>query len=457
MTTVSPSRTITQSAALAYYYDGIAQALKTLPAGGPGEAFHAGLELPELDEPMRRFLAPSDLRFVELPQYAGRRLILLDLMGNPRTRTTKTFASLIMVARAVHHIRRSGRRIMILTPTSANKGTALRDAVLRAYECGLATADDLRIVTVVPEVSAGKFWRCGLDDEPEWAAGNPVARYRGPDPAGVKEIARRVAEEYGPLLARDGTDLWYTLSIDNYKVADAVRAFFEIEYLPPRDGVARMHAHAVSSAFGLLGHHFGRTLLATPHEPARYFLVQHLGAPDMVLSLGHGQVRAEDRPAYTREATGRYVQRRDQGFPTETIDPFENLDATFYTHRPPTSTEMNAIIARQGGGGIVVSRYECLQRYAQIRSLLEAADVVLPVRPDDLREWSLVMAFTGVLNGIDRGLCTAPEMVIHGSGSYSTSDFVPLPATATRRVETARDLAGVVTDAVFAAVHAAPA
>jgi hypothetical protein len=103
--------------------------------------------------------------------------------------------------------------------------------------------------------------------------------------------------------------------------------------------------------------------------------------------------------------------------------------STFYTRRPPTAERMNSIIGRFGHDGIVVSLYECLERYPQIRRLLADSSVNLPGDPRILREWSLVMAFTGVLNAIDRGLIgDEPEVVVHGSGSYATSDFAALGA-----------------------------
>jgi hypothetical protein len=108
---------------------------------------------------------------------------------------------------------------------------------------------------------------------------------------------------------------------------------------------------------------------------------------------------------------------------------------------------MNEIIGRQGGGGIVVSRYECLARYDEIRELLDGAGPTLPGDPAALREWSLVMAMTGTLNALERGLLSADEVVVHGSGSYGTEDFAPIPGWALRQVGGAPDLVRAVLDA----------
>jgi hypothetical protein len=403
-----------------------------------------------MDERMVEFLAPSRMRLVELEPYRDHRLLLLDLMGNPRTRTTKTFASLVMVARAVRFIQDTGQRVVILTPTSANKGTALRDAVLRAVTCGLVTPEQLRIVTVAPAGSLPKLWSSELDEDPELAARNPVILYHGQDPAGVKELVQWYMETGAHDLERTGVHVWHTMALDNYRVGDAARAFFENEFSPPEPAVPRIHAHAVSSAFGLLGHGFGRELAALRDSPpSRYFLVQHLNTPDMVLSLYTDRVRDEDRPRYSRDpATGLFHQADNEHFPLVTADPYERLDGTFYTRRPATSAEMNTLVRRQGGGGIVVSGHECEQRHPEIRSRLTSAGISFPRLFGDLRERSLSMAMTGVLNGIDRGIIKEPEVVVHGSGSYAGSDFRPLPRERTTPVRTADDLAGVLLGAV---------
>ncbi|MFD3328026.1 DUF6002 family protein [Streptomyces sp. NPDC058701] len=391
------------------------------PAGAHGGGFAPGWELPAPGADLERFFAPSGISAHTLDEAGGRRIGLLNLMHNPRTRTTKTFASLVIVARAVAHIRRTGEPIMIVTPSSANKATALRDAVLRAHESALVTPEQLRIVCVVPSTSTAKLWHSGLADDEASRTAHPVTVLATDEPGDVKQLARAVVDQEAEALFADtGIRLWHSLDLRNYMVADAVRALFERDFLPPGE---RTHAHSVSSAFGLLGHFHGQqwhTGKEWPGVGGQYFLVQHLGTPDMVASLHHG--RFDHRPTWVSR-DGLYHQDQDPHFPQIAHDPGEQLDATFYTHKPATSPRMNEIIRRQGGGGVVVSLMECLQRYPRIRHMLAPHGVHLPADPRDLREWSLVMALTGVLNGVDRGLIGTREILVHGSGSYGTGDF----------------------------------
>ncbi len=406
----------------------------------PGQRFEAAHALPTPSAQLAEFFDASDIAVTGLPGYAGRRLRLLDLMRNPRTRTTKTFPSRVIVARAAEHIRRTGERVMIVSPSSGNKATALRDAVLAAHETGLATADQLGVLVVVPATSRGKLWSSPLSADVGARRRNPVAVYAGPGPDQVKALAAGLVDGLGPsLYERSGIRLWYTLALDNYRVADIVRAYVEHDCLPEAEG--RLHVHAVSSAFGLLGHALGAQRLAAA-PAARYFLVQHLDTPDMVLSLYFGSAARQSLPAYEFDpVAGLYRQDADPRFPETTSAPDEVLDPTFYTRQPVTSTEMNALIRAQGGGGIVVSRHECLQRYPLLRRMLEPTGCVLPADPDDLREWSLVMALTGVLNGIDRGLVNEDDILVHGSGSYQAADFDPIPDPSLATIRDVGDLA----------------
>ncbi|MBR7676936.1 hypothetical protein KDA82_28820, partial [Streptomyces daliensis] len=191
--------------------------------------------------------------------------------------------------------------------------------------------------------------------------------------------------------------------------------------------------------------------------PPRYFLVQHLGAPDMVLSLyNDGATDPSLAPRYTYETeSGLYAQAENPRFPAVTFDPGERLDSTFYTRKPPTSARMNELIGKQGGGGIVVSLAECLNRYGQVRAILADAEVRLPADPREVREWSLVMAVVGALNALDRDLVPeggpegSPEgdILVHGSGSYAVGDFDALSATELHRVDGVDDLRNVVLQA----------
>jgi hypothetical protein len=169
----------------------------------------------------------------------------------------------------------------------------------------------------------------------------------------------------------------------------------------------------------------------------------------MVLSLRHGSFERDNLPGYRRDpATGLYRQdaeEADPHFPARIHDPDEVLDPTFYTRRPVTSVEMNEIIGRFGGDGIVVSRHECLERYPDIRARLAGHERGLPADPGTLREWSLVMAMTGVLGAIDRGLLEpGADVVVHGSGWYGTADYQALDPSSAHTVESAADVAEAV-------------
>jgi Family of unknown function (DUF6002) len=442
LSTLSAAKPLVIENALLRYVDEVQGALDTLGAQAPADGpFTPGFALPPIDEPLRRYFSASEIAITDFGSYQGKRLRMLDLMRNPRTRTTKTGPSLVIVARAVEFIRRTGEPVLLVSPSSGNKVTALRDAVLRAYEAGLATPDKLGIVVVVPGVSTHKLWDSPLSADAALRTRNPVVTFDGADRSDVKILAKELVDRYsGQILADHGVHLWYTLDIGNYMVADVIRARAEEEFLPGVEG--RLHVQAVSSAYGLLGHDLGARRLASARggkPTSHYFLVQHLDTSDMVTSLYFDSAAREARPAYRLdEDTMLYRQDENPRFPAVTFDPDEVLDPTFYTRRPVTSADMNPLIQRQGGGGIVVSLHEVLQRYPVLRALLGPAGVRLPADPRDLREWSLAMAFTGILNAIDRGLVEETDILVHGSGSYDTADFTPISSdrrTAVTRVE----------------------
>jgi hypothetical protein len=444
--------------ALTRYYEGLAAVADMLDAGdvdlGLGDV-QRNLELPVLDDGLREFLSASDMSLHDLGDYAGRRVVLLNLMRNPRTRTTKTFGSLGIVLRAVAHIRRTGERILLFTPTSGNKGTALRDAVGRAVQAGLVGRDELRVVTVTPSQSRDKMRTGVLFEDPDLRRLNPVALAEVEVPVGVKELARTVAERHRADLGRRGWQLWYTLGLDNYRMADAARAFVEAEFLPGGDR-PRIHAHAVSGAWGLLGYDAGLRALeaggvrdvAPLNRRPGFFLVQHLATPEMILSQARGGTDASLTPEYRfDDARGVWVQDTDPLFPAVTDDPHEVLDPTFYTPNPPTIPITDRIIHSRGGGGVVVSKRECLEHYDHIRSLVTPLDVDVPADPAVLAEWSLVMVLTGVMAGVDRGLFPADaEIVVHGTGSYSGQTLPALPPGSETVVRDADELAGVLID-----------
>lgn len=434
------------------YYDTIAAAAAVSgaePGGPPGTpGFAPAFTLPGLSAEVREFFAAATATWRRLGDYRGHRFDLMDLTGNAATRTTKTFPSLVMVARAVEHVRRTGDRVCIVTPTSANKGVALRDAVARALAAGLVGPEELRVVVLAPESTAHKFRVDALAADPALRAANPLLRYPGTDPEGVKALGRAFVDACAGRAGRErGEALWFSLALPNYLVADTARAAFEAEVAPTGDAPPRWHVHSVSSAFGLLGYNLGRDLLEADGRADRrdrpgFLLVQHLGTPDMVLNLRTGSFSREHLPGYRRdEASGRWTQSGDLRFPAVTDDPDEVLDPTFYTHRPVTSPRMNELIGRFGGDGVVVSRRECLDRYPLAAAWL-AGSGALPADPADLREWSLLMALTGAWNAVDRGLVPAgTDIVVHGSGSYA-ADYPIHPPDAV--VSTVDDVAAAV-------------
>lgn len=451
---VVPSAVV--SNAIAEYHSGIEDAVDVLGLRSRSAAgFDPGYDMPLLSPDVVDFYSASGLSAADLGSYGGRTLRLLNLMHNPRTRTTKTLASLVIVARAIEYIKRTSERVLILTPTSGNKGTALRDAVLRALERSLVSAEQLQIGIVVPRVSLPKVWQSPLNEVPELREQNPVFTYGGDDPEQVKVIAREFVGHWGPEIKRlSGVNVWYTMDLDNYRVADSVRAYFESDGFPPEPERVRFHAHAVSSGFGLLGYELGRRVLSRRGvelgDPPRFFLVQHLRTPDMVLSQRFGTFSRSCIPSYQFDPRTRlFVQNRDPAFPATTDDLEESIDPTFYTRQPATAETVNRIIARHGGGGIVVSRRECRARYGEIRGRLAGVGIDLPPDPEMLREWALVMALTGVLNGIDRELIPdGADVVVHGSGSFALGDFDPIAPLDATPIESASDMAGPLLRAV---------
>ncbi|WP_404954554.1 DUF6002 family protein [Streptomyces sp. 147326] len=415
----------------------------------PVDHFQPAWELPERTPALDSLFAPATLAASSLGEYKGRQLLFLDLTGNPRTRTTKTFGSLAIVARALRHIDTTGERVMLVTPSSANKAVALRDAVLRAYEAGLASPDSLRVAVVVPDSSLQKIWDSPLSGDPGLAEPNPIALYDGPRSEDVKDITTAAVTQVADEVLQDtGFRIWYSLDPRNYMLADVVRAFFEEEALPPGDRT-RWHAHAVSSGYGFLGHDLGaRSLLRENPQrrgDTRYLLVQHLATPDLI--LGHrAAADAYQVPEYAPEPqTGLYRQvgAGHPNFPAVCYSPTEQVEATFYTRQPATTPLIRDLMTRHGGDGLVVSLPECLARYQEARRLLAAGGMTrLPLDPRRLREWAMVMATVGALTAIDRGLVPEDaEVLVHGSGAYSEGEYETPDPRQLHSVSTADDVA----------------
>ncbi|MEK8146032.1 DUF6002 family protein [Streptomyces sp. M10(2022)] len=216
------------------------------------------LELAAKSAEFTKFTEVTDVGLTQVQSHT----YILDLMRNPGARTTKTVASLLMIARAAAHIRRTGERVLLLTPTSGNKGTALRDAVARAYETGLATPDELRIAVLAPRRRGPA---AGLS-----AHRRAVPADGEPDGPRRRQAAGRceAAQQRGRGTVRRG-------DLRHYGLPHLVHA--RPRQLPHRGCGARLrrgrtpathwavrarvHAHAVSSAFGLLGYHLGHQLL----------------------------------------------------------------------------------------------------------------------------------------------------------------------------------------------------
>lgn len=413
------------------YYDLLVKSAADFELSCLNGEFEPLMELPILDERMRQFLSVATAQFFELGTYGGVPLRLLDLRGNPNTQTTKTLASTLIVARAVRHIQKTGESILLFSPSSGNKAIALRDAVLRALQAKLVHEEQLRIVTLTPVQTVEKLRRNELYENPRLRELNPIFVLHTDSPERVKTVGQEFKEGFSGV-ERTGLRLWHSLRLENYRFSDQSRAFFDFEYGDAWDVERKtVHVHAVSSAYGLLGYLSGiKALRKSNHSVASplFLLVQHLATSDMVLHVLDGDFSGMSTPNYSLVSGGLWVQSESPHFPATTWSPNEVLEPTFYTHHPATADEMSAAIKQSGGSGIVVSLHECLQRYSECVYLLAKTPVRLPSDPRDLKEWSLVMAISGCLNAIDRGLLMGVDgYTIHASGTYSSQDYKRVP------------------------------
>ena len=355
------------------YYALIAECAAKYESAPTGDSFAPPMQLPKLDTRMSAFLSPATASMYELGEYQGYPLRLLDLRQNPNTQTTKTFASSIIVVRAICYIQETDRPVLLFSPSSGNKAVALRDAVARALAAGLVRPKQLRIATLTPAQTISKLRRSTLSEDPELRVLNPVFVLNHALPETVKQIGQNFQ-----LLFHQHADghfhLWNSLQLENYRVADQVRAFFDYEFGYAACANVRIaHAHSVSSAYGLLGYQSGIEALKErgylTADPA-FLLIQHLATCDMVLHALKNSFDRKAVPEYTMRQDGAWVQDVCAHFPLRTWSPNEVLEHTFYTHQPSTAIEMSKLISTGGGSGIIVSLLECFERYAQCRALL---------------------------------------------------------------------------------------
>lgn len=386
------------------------------------------LELPEITEKYVELFEHSSISRSDILVYKDYSIELLNLMSDPTTNTTKTFPTLLTVAKLINHIKKTGETVIILTPSSGNKATAFRAAVEKAIEKKLVAAEKLRTITLIPRESVSKFRASKLYNDKKLNKLNPVFIYSGDESDDVKKIAQEFYKKNYQSLKEKKVFLFYSLHIDNYRVADTLRAFFDYESSFDRGNnfTNSWHVHSVSSAFGLIGYNLGcqvlceQKLLSEQDLPG-YFMVQHLATPDMIIYLNQNNFDYDNFPEYKYDNnTGLFTQSALPYFPYYTYDKNELLDSTFYTHKPSTSVTMNDLIMKYGGGGIIVSLAECINRYPILVKLLRDININIPKDIRKIREWSLVMAYTGILNAIDRGLIPCGKnLIIHASGFYT--------------------------------------
>jgi Family of unknown function (DUF6002) len=445
---------------LARYYRYILKGLADRTSMASDGEFEAPRRLPELDGKMAEFLAPATASIFEMGLYDRYPIRLLDLRSNANTQTTKTFASRIIVARAIRYIQETGRDLLLFSPSSGNKAVALRDAVAGALQAGVVKPSQLRILTLTPAQTVRKLRASILSEDAELRALNPVFVLRGKIPEDVKVVGR----DFQRLFLETNTStlrLWHSLSLENYQSGDIVRAFYDYEFgHASREGTRTVHAHAVSSAYGLLGYARGTEILEAHGyrvSKPKFLLVQHMATCDMVLHLLTGSFDREHLPAYSKGRDGIWVQRSSSHFPTQLDALDEVLEHTFYTHKPATAPQMSELIRCNGGTGIVVSKSECLENYGKVRKFLSSTPITLPDDPQHLNEWSLVMAMTGVFNAIDRNLLTDIDGVtVHASGSYTYGDYSPISDEQLIYIDDARQILATILEGASHTTTAVP-
>jgi len=132
------------------------------------------LKLPEITEKYIKFFEHSSVSRSNILVYKDHSIELLNLMSDHSTNTTKTFPTLLTVAKLIHHIEKTGETVIILTPSSGNKATAFRAAVEKAIEQKLVAAEKLRTITLIPRESVSKFRASKLYNDEKLNKLNPV-------------------------------------------------------------------------------------------------------------------------------------------------------------------------------------------------------------------------------------------------------------------------------------------
>ncbi|WP_432069770.1 DUF6002 family protein [Streptomyces sp. AA1529] len=426
------------------------------PAGADPAGFAPDGELPALDGPLRGYLAAAGTRVTRLPDHRGVRWQLFDHCAAAGSRTAQPDTALLLVARAVQHTRRTGRRIALLAPSSGNLASTLRDALLRAHRYGLAHPDQVRVIALVPAAARHKVADSPLARHPELRRRNPLVVHHGAEPGAVHELAAAYCRAHARALRTGtGTALWYVRDPVEHRAAAALRAFVERDALGAAPAAGRVHAQTADTGSAALGHRAGSALAADGAADAagpRPLLVQQPRTCGLVLHLLTGSCSREGAPRYRYDAARRLHHQAagspDPHFPRTAHHPEEVVEPAFFTRAPGTAPEVSALLRAHGGTGIVVSRYECLARYPSLRALLAPAGVALPADPARLADWSLVMALTGALNAAERGLPAGPEVVVHRTAAHGAADRAPVPGALARYADSADELHAVLTGAL---------
>jgi hypothetical protein len=102
--TLATQRPETPISVIERYYDLIVSSSSEFEISSSDAAFEPSMRLPELDPRMQSFLSVATAQLFEMGSYRDVPLRLFDLRQNKNTQTTKTFASTLIVARAIRHI-----------------------------------------------------------------------------------------------------------------------------------------------------------------------------------------------------------------------------------------------------------------------------------------------------------------------------------------------------------------